>query len=156
MERLWITNGSISIPPVVNPLTAACDEGYLPTDIHVLDNPGTKAVTSAAMPLLKTAVTAHGGAEPTVTVERIEDELDFEGIVAYLRSSIEAGAAADADIAVDVTPGRKYWSIISFQAGYEYGADHLYYTHLPKAYFGEVYPTIPRPAFDLIDFMAVL
>ena len=72
MDRVWITNGSTSIAPVVNPLTAACHRGYVPTDIYVLNNPIINDVTDAATSLMKTIVTAHGGEEPTITVETIE------------------------------------------------------------------------------------
>lgn len=157
MERVWITNGSTSIAPVVNPLTAACHEAYVPTDVYVLDNPVIADVTEAATSLMKTVVTAHGGAEPSITVESIDEETDFDAIIAYLRSAIETGEDADADIAVDITPGRRFWSVISFRAGVKYEVDHLYYSHVQsEAFFGECYPTIPRTAIDLIDFTEVV
>lgn len=156
MQRIWITNGSTSIAPVVNALIAACHEGFVPTDIHVLDNPGVSDVTSAATSLMKTVVTAHGGDEPAVQVHDIEDELDFPAIIDFLRTTIEAGQATDSEIAVDVTPGRKFWSIISFRAGYQYDVDHLFYTHIKSSdFFGESYPTIPRTAIELVDFTEV-
>lgn len=155
MDKLWITNGSTAVEPIVNPLTAACDRGYLPTDIYVLDNPEIAETTESATTLAKTVVTAYDGDEPTVTVETIDDELDFEAIIAYLESAIAAGQEADADVAVDVTPGRKFWSIISFRAGFHYDVDHIYYVRIPNAYFGELYPTIPRTALELVDFTEV-
>lgn len=157
MNRVWITNGSTSIAPVVNPLTAACHDGFVPTDIHVLNNPIIDDVTDAATSLMKTVVTAHGGKEPTITVRTIEEETDFDAIIAYLQSAIESGLDANADIAVDITPGRRFWSVISFQAGVKHDVDHLYYSHVKtEDYFGETYPTIPRTAISLIDFTEVL
>jgi hypothetical protein len=157
MDRVWITNGSTSIAPVVNPLTAAAQRGYVPTDIYVLNNPGIEEVTEAATSLMKTVVTANGGDEPSITVETIEEETDFDAIIAYLRSAIESAAETEADIAVDITPGRRFWSIISFQAGVKHDVDHLYYSHVKtEAYFGECYPMIPRTAINLIDFTEVL
>lgn len=157
MERVWITNGSTSTAPVVNPLTAACHQGFVPTDIYVLNNPVIDDVTDAATSLMKTVVTAHGGEEPSITVETIDEETDFEAIIAYLRSAIAAGDDADADVAVDITPGRRFWSVISFQAGVKHDVEHLYYSHVQtEEYFGESYPTIPRTAINLIDFTEVL
>lgn len=157
MERVWITNGSTSIAPVVNPMTAACHQGFVPTDIYVLDNPVIDDVTDAATSLMKTIVTAHGGEEPSITVETIDDEIDFDAIIAYVTSAIDAGEEADADIAVDITPGRRFWSVISFRAGIKYDVDHLYYSHVKtEEFFGECYPTIPRTAIDLIDFTEVV
>lgn len=156
MQRLWITNGSTTLAPVVNPLTAACDGGYIPTDLYVLTNPGIEPLTESVETLMKTVVTAAGGEEPTIAIERIDDETDFEAIATYLTTAVESGQSDGAEIAIDVTPGRKFWSILSFRAGLKYDVDHLYYTHLPGEYFGELYPTIPRESFELIDFTEVI
>lgn len=90
MDRVWITNGSTSVAPVVNPLAAACHDDYVPTDIYVLDNPVISDVTDAATLLMKTVVTAHGGSEPSITVETIADERDFQAIIEYLKTALEA------------------------------------------------------------------
>ena len=157
MDRVWITNGSTRIAPVVNPLIAACHDEYVPTDIYILNNPIIDDVTDAATSLMKTVVTAHGGDEPSITVETIDEETDFEAITAYLRSAIEAGTDANADIAVDISPGRRFWSVISFQASIRHDVEHIYYSHVEtEAYFGKTYPTIPRTAINLIDFTEVL
>ncbi len=157
MERVWITNGSTSIAPVVNPLTAACQERYLPTRIHILNNPIITDITDSIESLAKTIVTGYGCDEPEVIIETIEDEVDFDAIIAYLQAAIENAHESDAEVAVDVTPGRKFWSIISFRAGLKYDVDHLYYAHLHTSeYFGECYPTIPRTTIDLIDFTEVV
>lgn len=156
MERVWITNGSTSIAPVVNPLAAACHDGYVPTDIYVLNNPIIDDVTDAATSLMKTVVTAHGGGEPEITVDTIDHETDFDAVIAYLRTALEAAADANSDVAVDITPGRRFWSVISFQAGVKHDVDHLYYSHVKtEDYFGETYPTIPRTAITLFDFTEV-
>jgi hypothetical protein len=106
---------------------------------------------------MKTVVTAYGGDEPSITVETIDEETDFEAITAYLRSAIEAGSDAHADTAVDISPGRRFWSVISFQAGIRHDVEHIYYSHVEtEAYFGETYPTIPRTAINLIDFTEVV
>lgn len=157
MERVWITNGSTRIAAVVNPLAAACHEDYVPSDIYVLDNPAISDVTADATTLMKTIVTAHGADEPTITVETIDEETDFEAITDYVQSAIGEGTDDDADVAVDITPGRRFWSVISFQAGITRDVDHVYYAHVEtESYFGECYPTIPRTAFTLFDFTEVV
>lgn len=155
MTRIWITNGSTSVAPVVNPLVAACDEGYIPARIHILDNAEITDVTDSVQTMMKTIVTAHGGGEPTIATTTIEDELDFTAIHEYLRSTIQDGTTDDDTVAVDVTPGRKFWSSLSFRAGFKYDADHIFYIHVPGEYFGELYPTIPRQSIELIDFTEV-
>ena len=140
-----------------NSLIAACHDEYVPTDIYILNNPIIDDVTDAATSLMKTVVTAYGGDEPSITVETIDEETDFEAITAYLRSAIKAGTDANAEIAVDISPGRRFWSVISFQAGIRHDVEHIYYSHVEtEAYFGETYPTIPRTAINLIDFTEVV
>jgi hypothetical protein len=156
MERVWVTNGSTSVPPVVNGLSAACHNGYVPTRIHLLENPSIEHVTPGITSMMKTVVSANGGEEPDITVENIDDELDFPAIVEYLGTAIGDGDLNDAEIAVDVTPGRKFWSIISFRSAFEHDVDHIYYSHLKSdEYYGECFPTIPRTAIELIDFTEV-
>lgn len=152
MPRHWITNGSNRLEPIINPLAAACCEGYVPTDVHLLSNPGIESVTDVAPSLIKTVVTAAGGDEPTVQVTDLEEETDFGAIVSYLDHAIDEAQSTDATVAVDITPGRKFWSVISFTVGHKRDIDHLYYILLDEGVFGETYPTIPRTAIELIDF----
>ncbi len=157
MERVWITNGSTSVAPVVNAVHAACHQGFVPTHVHVLGNPGIEDVIPDVESMLTAIVDAHDGTGPEIAVTHLDDELDFDGIVSYLRTNIEAAQAAGAAVAVDVTPGRKFWSFISFQAGIDLGVDHLYYVHVTSdTHFGSTFPTIPRPALRLIDFQEEL
>lgn len=156
------------------PLTAACREGFVPDRVHLLDNPGIEHVTEPTVATLERVVAAHGedpsdgehtasddasgGAdELDVEVTSLEAERDFEAIVAFLQDAIEAAEDDGAEVAVDVTPGRKFWSIISFRAGLDADVGHVYYAHLgPDEYFGDCYPEVPRPAFELVDFAEVL
>ncbi|MFW6153513.1 MAG: hypothetical protein ACOC42_04055 [Halobacteriota archaeon] len=156
MERMWITNGSTSLPPVINPLAAACHDGYIPTSIHVLSNPTIEAVTESVTTMAKTVVTASGGDEPDVEVTTIDEETEFGAIAEYLADAIQAARSAEAEVAVDITPGRKFWSFISVQSGLHHDVDHLYYVHIDGGYFGETFPTIPRTAIELYDFTEVL
>lgn len=152
MHQSWITNGSNRVEPVVNPIAAACEAGYRPTDVRLLTNDAIDDITREAIELIKTVVTAAGGDEPAVTTTHLDPETDFDGIVAYLNEAIDAAEAADGEVAVDITPGRKFWSVISFQVGVSRDVDHLYYIHLDDGFFGESFPTIPRTAIELYDF----
>ena len=157
MGAAWITNGSTSLAAVVNPLAAACDGGYVPEAIYFLDNPGIEERTDRVEEMMETVVTAHGGEPPTIVVTSLEHELAFGAIVDFIRSSVEDASEAGHKVAIDVTPGRKFWSIISFRGGFEYDVDHLFYVHVKSdAFFGRVYPTIPRSGIELIDFLEVV
>lgn len=153
MGTAWITNGSTSLAAVVNPLAAACDGGYVPEAIYFLDNPGIEERTERVESMMETVVTAHGGEPPSISVTSLEHELAFGAIVDFIRSSVEEARAAGGEVAIDVTPGRKFWSIISFRAGFEYEVDHVFYSHLKSNdFYGMCYPEIPRTAIELIDF----
>lgn len=157
MGTAWITNGSTSLAAVINPLAAGCDQGHVPESIYFLDNPGIEDQTGQTGNMMKTIVTAYGGKEPSVDVTSLENELAFESIIAFIRSSVDDARTTCDEVAIDVTPGRKFWSIISFRAGFEYDVDHVFYSHLKsRDFYGKCYPEIPRPAIELIDFVEVL
>jgi len=155
--RRWVTTASPTIEAVINPLTAACTEAdYVPTDVRILDNPDVREASEQAAALIKGIVTAHGGDDPTIEFVTIDSERDFEDIVAYHRQAIEDAQGDDTPVAVDVTPGRKFMSAIAFQAGIQFGADHVYYLYLhSSAYYDRSYPDLPRPGVDLVDFTEV-
>jgi hypothetical protein len=152
-----VTTASPTIEAVINPLAAACTEaGYIPSVVHILDNPDVREASEQAAALIKDIVVAHGGDEPTVEFVTIESERDFEDIVSYHRTSIQTAIETDSPVAIDVTPGRKFMSAIAFQAGIQFGADHVYYLYLHSSdYYDRVYPDLPRPGVDLVDFTEV-
>lgn len=152
MTSHWVTTGSTNAEAVVNPLASACAvEGYVPDELHLLANPGVQSTIDRIVDLSETVVRAFDG-DPEVHVTSLETETDFPAIVEHFRAVVEAAGDEDR-VAVDVTPGRKFMSAIAFQAGIQFGADHVYYLHLDSTdYFGKVYSTIPRSAINLIDF----
>jgi hypothetical protein len=40
MARIWVTNGTPTMTGILNPLTMACDRGYVPDEAWVISNPG--------------------------------------------------------------------------------------------------------------------
>ncbi len=156
MTRIWITNGTPTIPGILNPLMAACDRGFVPDEVHILSNPGVADSVAKASEKLDVIIDAYGG-DPDVEAYELEHETDFREIVNFHRATIETAEENGDPIAVDVTPGRKFMSAIGFQAGFRFGADHVFYFHRKAgSYYGQFYPEIPRTATDLIDFTEVL
>jgi hypothetical protein len=144
------------MPGIVNPLTAACDSGYVPDEATILSNPGVAESVAAASDNFETILEAYGG-DPTVTQQRLDHETDFQSIIEYYRTAIEAARDNGDTVAIDVTPGRKFMSAIAFQAGFRFEADHVYYFHRKAGdYRGQYYPEMPRSATDLIDFTEVV
>ncbi len=155
MSRYWVTCGTPTIPGILNPMTAACDRGFVPDKIHILSNPPVMEYVEESTELMTEVVTSYGGGAET-TVHELSHETDFTSIVDYYRTQVEQSADDD-EVAIDVTPGRKFMSAIAFQAGIQFGADHVYYFHRKAGgYYGQFYPEIPRTATDLIDFTEVL
>ncbi|MFC7216038.1 hypothetical protein ACFQO4_18370 [Saliphagus sp. GCM10025334] len=154
MDRQWLTIASPTTEAMVNPLLAACEGGYVPDSIQIVSNPTVEDAIEPVVPFLKTAVTEYDG-NATIDVHTLTDETAFAEIVEFFRNGIQH--STDELVAVDITPGRKFMSAIAFQAGIHYGADHVFYLLLDSsAFYGQVYPDIPRPAVDLIDFTEVV
>lgn len=153
MEKAWITTSSPNIWAVVNPLNAACHQGFVPDTVYVLENPGVKEEIEQALELATTIIEAYGQDSPEINVTAIEDEVAFSRIHAHIRDAIEAGKADGGEVAVDITPGRKFMSAIAFTAGIRYDADHVFYFYLEGSeHYGQCYPDIPVSAVELYDF----
>ena len=155
MARHWLTIASPTTEAMTNPLLAACEDGYVPDSIRILSNPTVRDNVDSVVPFVESIVTAYDG-DPTLEVHTIPKETAFAKIGEFFRDGIER-VNEDDRVAVDITPGRKYMSAIAFQAGIRYGADHVFYLLLDSnEFYGQVFPDIPRPAVDLIDFTEVV
>lgn len=154
MSKAWITTSSPHIRAVVNPLNAACQQGFVPDILYVLENPGIEEEIEQALDLSTAIINAYGKDDPEINVTMMEDDVEFDRIHAHIRDAIKTvNEQDDAETAVDITPGRKYMSAIAFTAGIEYNADHVFYFYLTSAdYYGNYYPDIPRTAVRLYDF----
>jgi hypothetical protein len=155
MANIWVTNGTPTMPGILNPLTAACDQGYIPDNAQVLSNPGVADSVNDAADNFESIVEAYGG-DVTVSQHELEAETNFQDIIEFYQATIEAAQENGDTVAVDVTPGRKFMSAIAFQSGFKFDADHVFYFHRKAGgYYGQFYPEIPRTATELIDFTEV-
>lgn len=153
MVQAWVTNSSTTLEAIINPLNAACDDGFVPSDIYLLENPGVERTVSDAEAVMTRIVESYRDESPVIHRTELESDHDFGGILAHFRESIRTVKGAGGEVAVDITPGRKYMSAIAFAAGMEYGADHVYHFYiLNTEFYGQCYPNIPRTAMRLYDF----
>ena len=144
------------MPGILNPLMAACDDGYVPDEVSILTNPDVADTVADACEHVDVIVDSYGG-DAEIEQQELIEETNFEDIVHYYRSAIRNAREAGATVAVDITPGRKFMSAIAFQAGIQFDADHVFYFHRKSGgYYGQFYPEIPRTATDLIDFTEVI
>lgn len=156
MAQIWVTNGTPTMPGILNPVTAACDSGFVPDQVQILSNPTVSDPVAAACEMADDIINAYDG-DAEVSTHDLESETEFQEIINFYRTAIKAAHDAGDEIAVDVTPGRKFMSAIAFQAGFRFEADHVYYFHRKAGgYHGQYYAEIPRTATDLIDFTEVL
>lgn len=151
-SQFWLTCGSPTTEGMVNPLIAACQRGYIPTEVRVLTNEGVQQDVDKALNIAETVIRSYGG-KAGFDTWHLDRETDFKDIVAYYRESIAEARSRDATVAIDFTPGRKFMSAIAFQAGMQFKADHVFYFYRNgRAYQGDYLPEIPRTAYELIDF----
>lgn len=156
MTTAWVTTMSTHPAAVINPLNAACNEGYIPDRLYFLENPSVTGIIDEVIEKASTVVEAYADQEPELDRTVLQAENDYLGIVDHFRTAISDTREEDGTVAVDVTPGRKFMSAIAFQSGIQFEADHVYYYHVKNTeFYGRVYPDVPRPAGELVDFHEV-
>lgn len=157
MVQAWVTNSSTHVVSIVNPVSAACEAGFVPDRVYVLENPGVIEQVERALDIISTVTAEYGGNEPEIRLTTLDRDDEFDRIHDHFKDAIEEVHEESGTVAVDITPGRKYMSAIAFTAGMQYGADHVYYMYLEDAeIYGPSYPEKPRPATHLVDFTEVL
>ena len=156
MSKAWVTSMSPNVEAVANPLAAACESGFVPDEIHILENPGLSGYLDRITSMLERVIVEYGGERPEIDVTSLDSETEFERIVEHYRAPVLVASETDGMAAVDVTPGRKFMSAIAFQAGIKYNAEHVFYLYLSEGqFYGRIFPDVPNRALDLIDFQKV-
>lgn len=153
MSQSWVTTASTNVEAMTNSLNAACNQGFVPADIHVIEMPDVKDQVDLALAYATQTIEAYDGDEPDIHITAIDEEVEFELIHDHVQSAIQEAKEQGDEVAVDITPGRKFMSAIAFAAGMRYDADHVFYLYISSTdYFGRLYPEIPRTATHLYDF----
>ncbi|WP_248908168.1 hypothetical protein [Halocatena marina] len=106
--------------------------------------------------LVTEILTSYGHSDPDIQISPLNSEDDFDAIYAHVKGGIEDTKAADAAVAVDVTPGRKFMTAIAFAAGLRYDADHVYYLYLNLRRRGHLFFELPRTSTTLYDFKEMI
>lgn len=152
--NFWISTIGYSPFAVINTLWAACSqdkECYIPDKIFFLVNKNLKCENITRVhvwtaELLK----AYGISDPVLENVEIEED-DFEGIEKTISSLIEQ-SLKNGNVAIDITPGRKFMSTIAMYSGIKKNAKHVYYLHLKEQkYEHEPFALIPMPFQKLFD-----
>lgn len=156
MVDAWLTTMSTNLEAVINPLAAACENGFLPDELYVLENPGVSEQFDDITSMMERVVIEYGGEAPGLSVTHLDTETDFRRIVEHFQKPIAQIHEEGGTAAVDVTPGRKFMSAIAFQAGIQFDADHVFYLYIANnQFYGRLYPDVPRSVLELFDFTEV-
>jgi len=154
MVDAWLTTMSTNLEAVINPLIAACEEGFLPDELYVLENPGVGDQFDDITSMMERVVVEYGGG-PGPLRDAPRDGDGFPGIVEHFREPI-AQIQTDGVRRRRRHPGRKFMSAIAFQAGIQFEADHVFYLYVSNnRFYGRLYPDVPRPVVELVDFQEV-
>lgn len=155
--KVWISTASTSTFAVINTLWAAIiQEDYLPEKIHLLANDYV-----VAKGFLKNAelgcklICQEYGIKTTVKTHEFR-ETDFSSLAQLLGAIVGAEKQIGNEVAIDITPGRKFMSAFSMYMGVgraiEQQADRIYYHHLLDFAFKDFpYPLIPANIRRLYD-----
>ncbi|WP_302081072.1 hypothetical protein [Salinibaculum rarum] len=156
MKRTWVTTSSTNVEAVINPLIAACNDGFVPTDLYLIETPAVSEQMAEVKELSKTIIEAYNGETPSIEATQLKEEADFDGIHDHVKGAIKETKDAGGEVAVDVTPGRKFMTAFAFAAGMRYGADRVHYLYLDRREYGYLYPELPRTSIELYDFTEVM
>lgn len=133
--RTWITNVDRRfIFSTINPLWAACVlDGFIPEKVILITGRGLEEKTGSIKSWITSIIQGYGK-EP-VFEECMFDEDDinsyYDSFVQIIRK--EAGN----EIALDITPGRKFMSAIMMSGGLKMKISRVYYLHLKDYSFVE-------------------
>lgn len=155
MTDAWITTSSTNPEAVLNPLIAACEDGFVPDVLYHLESEDITEEMSKVRRVAEATVRTYDDKELQINKTSVSPDPDFDLVHSHIRGAIE-DIDEDGTVAVDITPGRKFMTAITFATGMRLGADHVYYLYLNPRRYGLLYPELPRTATTLYDFTEVL
>jgi hypothetical protein len=150
--KYWITFIGSSPFAVINTIWAACKiDGFVPDKLIFLVNrdlwAGWINDVKHWVPLV---ISGYSSKSSEMVFHEVK-ETDFSTIKNAYRNYMKNLSKED-EVAIDITPGRKYMSAIAMEIGLSMNADHVYYLHLTdRQYENSPYPVIPVFRHTLID-----
>ncbi|MBC7086203.1 MAG: hypothetical protein H5T43_07560 [Methanomethylovorans sp.] len=150
-SKYWITFIGSSPFAVINTVWAACKEGYVPDSLMLFVNEELSETSiNTVRQWLPIVLVEYGIKEPSIRTLNV-NETGFHEIKDFYGSCISS-FKEKGEIAVDITPGRKYMSAIAMAAGISENANHVYYLHLKDSlYQDKPLSLIPAHKCQLID-----
>ncbi|MHA1284117.1 MAG: hypothetical protein ACTSVV_06280 [Promethearchaeota archaeon] len=158
--RIWITTVGWSHFAVINTLWAACfmeKEKFIPDKIILLNNGNQNEVIRNNVKIVEEWLKKilHEYGKDKIEIEKINiNENDIRKYHDILKDLIEK--YKDSEIAIDMTPGRKYMSSIAMGLALasKKVVNKLYYLHLEaQKYQDRPFIKIPLPFQNLINIL---
>ncbi len=133
--RTWITNVDRRfLFSTINPLWAACVlDGFIPEKVILITGRGLEEKTESIKKWLASIIQGYGK-EP-IFEECMFDEDDINSYYDSFVHLIEKEKGNE--IALDITPGRKFMSAIMMSGGLKMKISRVYYLHLTDYSFVE-------------------
>lgn len=156
--KVWITTVGSSPFAVINAMWAACElDNFVPDKVYLVANEKVEKEVAIVHEWIMKILKAYGAAP---VIERIHaDEVDFINFSKILSTRITDEKKNGNEVAVDMTPGRKFMSAFSMFNGLaKDGADRVYYLHLGDVtkYKNYSFMEIPANEHKLYDMKKVL
>ncbi len=125
--NVWITTAGSSPFAVINTLWAACElDGYVPEKVYIVANEKVENEVKIVHEWIGRILKGYGS---TAIIERIHaDEVDFTNFSRILSTCITEEKKKGNQVAVDMTPGRKFMSAFSMFNGLKKAAQTGYIT----------------------------
>ncbi|HID26950.1 MAG TPA: hypothetical protein EYP22_03835 [Methanosarcinales archaeon] len=133
--KIWLTTIGMSTFAVVNTLWAACkQDNYIPQRVYLVKNDivESKGKVKEVLDWMKRILKEYDVDAEFVFIDA--DENNFKEFAKKIREAVRKEKLDDNEIAIDMTPGRKFMSAFSMYLGLgkdvKYHADLVYYLHL--------------------------
>lgn len=131
--KVWITTVGKSPFAVVNPIWIACRRGeFIPEKVYLLWNDAVADVKSIVRGLVETILKNYGVPDPKIvddgSVKVAED--DFKRFRKVLLRICDDELKSGKEVAIDMTPGRKFMSALAMGLGFKRNPVKVYYLHL--------------------------
>jgi hypothetical protein len=160
--KVWISTVGWSSFAVINPLWAACffenELHFVPEKVVLLNNAGEDPVIKKNLEIVKPWIIRilkeYGINEPEIeSVEANEGNMnDFVDVFNRIIKKYR-----DDQIAIDMTPGRKFMSSIAMNIAVKHQVEKLFYLQLwGREYLNRPFIMIPFPNQKLINILEFL
>jgi len=155
--RVWITTVGKSPFAVVNPIWMVCRRGeFIPERVYLIWNEAVADVKKAVENNVRVILRNYGVDEPEIIADesvKVRED-DFKRFKEILKRICDKELDEGNEVAIDMTPGRKFMSALSMGLGFRKNkpVHRVYYLHLAdQRYQGEPLIKIPFALQKLYD-----